>query len=402
MSDSGKSKATLARDLSDPVPVPEEGIERAVEIMRNGRIFRYGEFEGSESEVALLEREFAELMGSKYAVALNSCGCAMFVALKSVGVQAGDNVIVNGFTLAPVPGAIAHAGAKPLFVECADECRIDLHDLEIRAAGDAKVFLLSHMRGHIADMERIRDICTRHGVVLIEDCAHTLGARWNGRLSGSFGEISCFSLQSFKHINAGKGGVLTTDDEDIAARAILYSGSYMLYAQHGARPELYVFDRHKYDIPNLSMRMHEVTAAMARPQLARLPERVAQWAASYTLMAELLEDIDHVQPARRLDAESFVGSSIQFFLSGLDAGDISRVIDGCRQRGVDIKWFGRKEPVGFTSSWQDWQYVEDEQTLPHTREMLDRLCDMRIPIDLSTDEARCIAEILSDEVANRA
>ena len=248
----------LDKDLSEPVAIPQSGIDRANEIMQSGRLFRYGEFSGGESEVASLERDFAAYMSCSYAAALNSCGSAMFVALKSVGVAAGDKVLVNAFTLAPVPGAIEHAGAQPIFIESDADYRVCLQDLEAKACNGAKVFLMSHMRGHIADMDAVVKICDENNILLIEDCAHTLGASWNNRLSGSFGQIACFSLQSFKHINAGEGGMLVTNNAEIAAQAILYSGSYMLYAQNGARPPLDVFEKYRDHIPNFSMRMHQL------------------------------------------------------------------------------------------------------------------------------------------------
>ena len=108
----------LRRNLSEPAPVPEEGIRRAVEVMRSGWLTRYGEYQGEGSEVAALEREFARYMGARYALAVNSCGAALFIALLCAGVRPGARVLVNAFTLAPVPGAVAHAGAEPIYVEC--------------------------------------------------------------------------------------------------------------------------------------------------------------------------------------------------------------------------------------------------------------------------------------------
>jgi dTDP-4-amino-4,6-dideoxygalactose transaminase len=92
------------------------------------------------------------------------------------------------------------------------------------------------MRGHIADMGRLCDLLRAKEVSLIEDCAHTMGAKWNGQRSGSFGLAACFSSQTYKHINSGEGGFLTTDDPDLIARAVIRSGSYMLYDQHDAAP----------------------------------------------------------------------------------------------------------------------------------------------------------------------
>ena len=393
-----KSRKALQRDLAEPAPIPAAGIERAVELMQSGRTFRYGEFGGESSEVAKLEEAFAAYVGRKYALALNSCGSAMFVALKCAGVQHGDQVLLNGFTLAPVPGAIVHAGAQPVLVECDSNYHVDLEDLEAKASCGATVLMLSHMRGHIANMDRVCEICNEHGLTMIEDCAHTMGARWNGRISGSFGASACFSTQALKHMNSGEGGLLVTDDEHVAAQAILYSGSYMLYSQHGARPSLEVFEQYVRRIPNFSLRMSELAAAIVRPQIAELGTRAACWNERYDLLAGLFRAVEHVQVPKREPREQYVACSIQFTLTGLSGEQIERVLKSCRDRGVDIKWFGQSEPVGFTSAPHHWRYLDGNQPLPRTHAMLNALCDMRIPLTLEPGECRLIASILSDAI----
>ncbi|MFO1410892.1 MAG: aminotransferase class I/II-fold pyridoxal phosphate-dependent enzyme, partial [Steroidobacteraceae bacterium] len=175
-------------DLTAQEPVPPEGVEAALALLASGKMHRYGEASGVPAEAALLEAEFARSIGRRYAVGMNSCGSTMFVALKCLAVPAGDTVLSNCFTLAPVPGAVAHAGARLRLVDVTDDLTIDLDDLERKAtAGDARVLLLSHMRGHIADMARVVDLCRRHGLQLVEDCAHTMGAGWDGRPTGTFG-----------------------------------------------------------------------------------------------------------------------------------------------------------------------------------------------------------------------
>ena len=130
------------------------------------------------------------------------------MALKAAGIKPGDAVLSNCFTLAPVPGAIAHAQARPVLVDVADDYTFDLDDLDRKAAASgAKTLLLSHMRGHIYDMDRLTEICLRHGVQVIEDCAHTMGALWRGKATGIWGRAGCFSLQSYKHANSGEGGL---------------------------------------------------------------------------------------------------------------------------------------------------------------------------------------------------
>ncbi|MEO7939853.1 MAG: DegT/DnrJ/EryC1/StrS family aminotransferase, partial [Burkholderiaceae bacterium] len=119
----------FGKDLSQSEPIPETAIEQAVALMRSGRLHRYGEQGAGTPEPSLLEQEYAAYVGSKYCVAVNSCGAAMFLALKALGVKPGDKVLTSSFTLAPVPGAIAHAAASAVLVETRDDYTTDLPDL---------------------------------------------------------------------------------------------------------------------------------------------------------------------------------------------------------------------------------------------------------------------------------
>jgi dTDP-4-amino-4,6-dideoxygalactose transaminase len=224
-------------------PIPEAGIEAALQVLRHGRLHRYNLAEGEQGEVAALEEEFARAVGARYCLAVTSGGYAMSTALRAVGVKAGDKILSNAFTLAPVPGAIANVGAVPVFVEVTEALTLDLAHLEAQiAASGARVLLLSHMRGHICDMDRLVEICDQAGVTIVEDCAHTMGGGWRGTASGRHGRVGCYSTQTYKHLNSGEGGFLVTDDAEIAARAVILSGSYMLYARHGAAPPAEVFE----------------------------------------------------------------------------------------------------------------------------------------------------------------
>ena len=152
-------KISFTKEFTRQEPIPEAGIQRALELMQSGRLHRYNMAPGEISDVALLEKEYAEYVGSKYCLGLSSCGSSIHVALKSVGVLPGDKILCNAFTLAPVPGAIENAGAEPVFLEIKDDYLTDLDDLQNKAVqSGAKYFLLSHMRGHIVDMDRVTEI----------------------------------------------------------------------------------------------------------------------------------------------------------------------------------------------------------------------------------------------------
>ena len=385
----------LDLDFTAQDPIPGSAVARANELMASGKLFRYGEGGAEEADASLLEAEFAALVGTKYCVAFNSCGASLAAALISAGVERGDKVLMNAFTLAPVPGSVAHAGAEPVFVGITPDYHIDLEDLRRAAeASGAKWLMLSYMRGHIPDMESLMAVADELGITVIEDCAHTMGAAWDGQPAGTFGLAGCFSTQSFKHVNSGEGGLLVTNDEDVAARAVLLSGSYMLYEQHGARPDAEVFDRHRFTTPNFSMRMSALAAALVRPQLELLPQRADTWNARYGELAAGLAEVDGVTVPPRADKESFVASSIQFTL---DHPDIATVMQRAADRGVFIKWFGSDEPVGFTSRFDHWRYAP-EQSLAPTQAVLAGLCDMRIPLSMTSEQAATIVQIIAAAV----
>ena len=378
-------------------PIPEAGIEAALAVLRHGRLHRYNTVSGEIAETALLEEEFAAFTGAKYCLAVASGGYAISTALRAAGVRPGDPVLTNAFTLAPVPGAIASLGAVPVFVGVTEQLTIDLDDLATKA-GQARVLLLSHMRGHICDMERLMAICDAAGVKVIEDCAHTMGASWNGVASGRHGLAAAYSTQTYKHMNSGEGGFLVTDDEDLAARAVILSGSYMLYERHRAAPGPEAFERVKYVTPNISGRMDNLRAAILRPQLRDLATQLDRWNERYRTIEDGLRGTPGLTVIERPAEERFVGSSIQFILLDWSEEKVAEVVRRCAARGVELKWFGEGEPKGFTSRYDSWRYV-DAPRMPSTDRLLRGLLDMRVPLTFSLDDCALISRIIRAEVS---
>jgi dTDP-4-amino-4,6-dideoxygalactose transaminase len=378
-------------------PLPPAAIDAALAVLQHGRLHRYNTAPGELSETALLEQEFAAQVGAKYCLAVASGGYAMATALRAAGVKAGDKVLTNAFTLAPVPGAIAAVGGVPVFVGVTEALVIDLEDLKAKL-DQAGVLLLSHMRGHLCDMDQLMALCDAAGVIVIEDCAHTMGAYWGDVPSGRFGAVGCFSCQTYKHVNSGEGGLLITDDAQIAARAVMYSGSYMLFERHLAAPPPAAFDQIKFETPNISGRMDNLRAAILRPQIAALPTQVGRWNARYAILEEGLRDTPGLLTVTRPAQERMVGSSFQFLLPGWSADKVTAVIDRCAQRGVELKWFGAAEPAGFTSRYDSWRYVPSAP-LPATDAILAGLIDMRVPLTFSHEDCALIARIIRSEVA---
>ncbi|MEL6574879.1 MAG: DegT/DnrJ/EryC1/StrS aminotransferase family protein [Pseudomonadota bacterium] len=392
------AETRFEKPFTQQEPISEGAIERAVEVMRSGRLHRYNTAEGEVSEAALLEEAYAAWQGARYCLACASGGYALRVGLIAAGLKPGDPVLANAYTLAPVPGAIHGAGGVPVFVEIGRDWRLDPADLDAKAAASgARFLMLSHMRGHIADMSAVMAICEARAITLIEDCAHTMGAAWGGKRSGNFGRVAAFSTQTYKHLNSGEGGFLTTDDPEIAARAIVTSGSYMLYERHRARPPAEAFEAIRLETPNYSGRMDNLRAAILRAELQLIDQRIARWNALYATMEEALAGAPGIEVVPIPEAETHVGSSFQFHATGPGAEGMPAFLAASARRGVELKWFGAPQPAGFTSRFDSWRYLGAPQPLPRTLETLATTVDMRLPLTFDEADCRLIASIIAEE-----
>jgi len=396
------SKVIFSKPFTQQEQIPDAGIDRAVEIMKTGRLHRYNLVANEDSEASSLEVEFARWQEVDYCLACTSGGYAIQLALRVCGVKPGDKVLANAYTLAPVPGAIHNVGGEPVLVDIDENYHIDFDDLDSKAAASgAKFLLLSHMRGHIADMDRVVEICTKYGICLIEDCAHTMGAKWRGVRSGNFGTVAAFSTQTYKHMNSGEGGFLTTNDAEIAARAVVSSGSYMLYGRHGAIPAEDIFQKVRLHSPNYSGRMDQMRAAILRAQLPLLEDNLMRWNVLYDRLHARLSAMQGVIIPQRKQEEFYVGSSIQFRVDSIACENIPAFIAACNARGVELKWFGEDEPKAYTSRYDSWRYIDDIPVLPMTLKILEKTLDMRVPLTFTAEDCDVIADIIEDELGRQ-
>jgi dTDP-4-amino-4,6-dideoxygalactose transaminase len=391
-------KQNFTGNFTQQEPIPKAGVEAAMRVMQHGRLHRYNVVKGEIAEAVSLEREFASYVGSNFCLAVASGGYALATALRAIGAGQGDVVLTNTFTLAPVPGAIANVGCVSVFVEVTEDLVMDLDDLRAKiASSGARYLMLSHMRGHIVDMDALMVICDAANVTVLEDCAHTMGAKWNGVPSGRHGVVGCYSTQTFKHINSGEGGLFVTDDAEIMARATMLSGSYMLYGSHAAGAPTETFKDISLDTPNCSGRMDNLRAAILRPQLAALDVQAENWNARYRRIEAGLENTTGLRLITRPEKEYYVASSFQFTLPFLAANKVRAVQERCAARGVELKWFGADIPTGFTSRHDSWRYV-DAQGMPQSDRILAGLMDMRLPLTFSLEDCDLLAAIIREEV----
>lgn len=373
----------FSKAISAPDPIPEAGRKRALELMESGALFRYTP--GYLSETSLAEADMCKYTGFNYCVGFNSCGSALFISLKTIGVQRGDKVFANAFSFTAVPSAIHHAGAEPIYVEATDGYVMDPADLRAKAAADPsiKYLMLTHMRGWVADMQAIYEVAAEFGLTVVEDCAHALGVQWDGVQLGRKAVVACYSTQSAKVINSGEGGFFCTDDPVIAAKAYCYAGCYeRLYEQHVVSPPQAVFDEVKKGIPNYSIRMSDLAAACIRPQITDLEERIERYAAMYSRVASKIAGCQEFDLPRPHPRARPVRDSLQFNLR-MDKDQASVFLAACKSRGLPAGLFGAP---GNARNFRVWEYAPTKVELPNTERMIKAAVDVRLPATFGPED----------------
>ena len=370
--------------------IPDAALVAIEAMLGSGDLFRYTA--AKDAPVALLEAEFAALLGAKYALAVASCSAALFLSLKALDLPRGARVLIPAFTFAAVPSAVVHADCLPVLVEVGSNYRVDMADFAAKLDDSIAAVLISHMRGHTSDMDAIMALCDARGIPVIEDAAHSLGTTWKGQNIGTIGKIGCFSFQSYKLVNAGEGGILITDDPELAARCIIMSGAYEEnWKKHPGLQNS--FGHWQNRLPLYNMRMANLSAAVIRPQLKEIAGRVTKGRANHDHVADALNTCAWLDVPPPLPGEARAPDSIQFNLVGDWSDDQARAFQaGARTRGVAVQIFGLSE--GNARAFWNWQFLGDMPDQPLTRAMLMRACDVRLPTRLSQSDLDFIAGAL--------
>ncbi|MBI4261732.1 MAG: DegT/DnrJ/EryC1/StrS family aminotransferase [Actinobacteria bacterium] len=190
----------------------EEEEAAVVEVMRSGWI-------SLGPRTRRFEEEFAAFVGTEHAVALNSCTAALHLSLVAMGIGPGDEVVTTPYTFCSTVSSVLHVGARPVLVDV-DPATMNLDPAAVEAAITPRTaaVLAVHVAGHPADVVRLQEICDRHGVPLIEDCAHALPASEAGRTAGTWGEAGAFSFYATKNLTTGDGGMFVTSSPELAER----------------------------------------------------------------------------------------------------------------------------------------------------------------------------------------
>ncbi len=382
---------TLVPNVHEAEPIPAAARDAVDALMQSGDLFRYTA--PQDAPVALLESEFAELLGTKYALAVSSCSAALFLSLKALGLPRDARVLIPGFTFAAVPSSIVHADCIPVLCEVGENYRVDMADFAAKL-DSVQAVIISHMRGHTSDMDAIMELCDARDIPVIEDAAHSLGTTWHGRNIGTIGKVGCFSFQSYKMINAGEGGILVSDDADLVARAVIMSGAYEHnWKKHPGSPELeQAFTKWQNQLPLYNLRMSNLSAAVIRPQIPELARRVRDGLANHDYVADRLNTSPYIDVPAPLAPEQRAPDSIQFNLVDLSDDEIRAFAEASEARGVKVQVFGLSQDNA--RAFWNWQFLPEKFELPQTRAMLMKACDVRLPVRLTREELDVITDIL--------
>ena len=267
----------------------EEEKKEVLEVLEGRYLFRYGDenTDGYLHKVVDFENLLKEKMGAKYAVATTSGTSSLLASLAALGIGAGDEVIVPGYTFIASISTIMLSGAIPVLAEIDESLTLDPEKLEGLITPRTKAILPVHMLGNPCDMDRILAIAKKHGLLVLEDCCQAFGASYKGKRVGTMGQIGAFSLNLFKTISSGDGGAVITDDENLYERAFGYH-------DQGHKPNRTGVEIGNRSFVGMNMRMNELTGAVALAQLRKLEDILAALRKNKAMLKGMLADLPHI------------------------------------------------------------------------------------------------------------
>lgn len=308
-------------------PMHDETEEAALlEVLRSGKWW-FGE------RVTRFEREYAAFQGARYAVSCTNGTSAIEMALRALGVVEGDEVIVPCYSFIATASAVVTIGAIPVFADiCPDTLCIDPVDVEAKITPRTRAVVPVHVSGLIADMDRLNAVATQQGLQVLEDAAHAWGSQLAGDGAGTLGRAGTFSFQETKNITAGEGGILVTNDEEVAdlCRSFTHCGR--------ARGSAW----YDHDVLGSNLRLTEFQAAILSAQLTRLEAQIATRENSARIINEILGDLSSVQlpvESPRMTRRSY--HMYIFRLQGRLRDARDTIVDEVRQAGVPVSagWY---------------------------------------------------------------
>ncbi len=337
-------------------------------------VLKRGEFIGGDA-IAALEAGLAKRMGVAHAVALNSGTDALYLALRVLDIGPGDEVITPPNSFVASTATIVQAGAKPVFVDVREDQNIDPTKIEAAITPKTKAIMVVHMTGRIAAMNEINGIARRHGLKVIEDAAQSCGSTYYGKVSGSLGDIGCFSAHPLKNMNAcGDAGYMTLNDAGMAARA-------KLLRNHG------LVDRNTVQEWGVNSRLDTLQAAVLNIRLKNLDSVIERKRANVALYRSLLSE-KHVfiPPCQNYEFNTFV-----LFVIQVDRRDELQKFLTSRGIGTAIHY---PIPIHLQPAAKELGHKRGD--FPMVERQADRILSIPVHPYMSEDEIRTVAATINE------
>lgn len=315
-----RAASTLARDGGRPVrdkrlragywgtqyyDSSEKG--QLMDVLASGSPFRwYGPGPQPPQKALTFEKEFAAQMQTRYALAVTSGTTALQTALAALEVGPGDEVILPAWTWHSCFNTIVLAGALPVFAEIDESFNIDPDDIESKITPQTKAIIAVHLQGNPCDLDRILPIARKHGLRVLEDCAQSVGASYQGKPVGSIGDVGIYSLQLNKTITAGEGGAVVTSDPVLFERASRFHDLGSLRAPHRA----FAGEERMNPFIGTNFRMSEFTGGVLLAQVRKLDRIVADVRANARRVYQGIEDLSGIRFRKRPDPDGELGTGV--------------------------------------------------------------------------------------------
>ena len=336
--------------------VGEEEIEAVVAALRKSKDdWQYLCSAAGGGPTAEFEQAFAQFMGARHAMCTCGGGPALHIAVMAAGVQAGDEVIVSGYTWGQTVSCILQQNAIPVFADIDPQTyNLDAASVEQLITDNTKAIVVVHIYGHPADMDAINEVANRYGIMVIEDCAQAVGAKYKGRRVGSLGDIGCYSIGDGKNMIGGEGGVLVCDDDYTWQAA-------HLYGQHPMRSNSVIQDeelRPWIDSLIYTYRIHPLAAVIAGVQLRYLDQWNAERRRNHELLFEGVKDFPGIRrPYVARDCEHVYHIGAPSFVPEEVEG-ISRetYVEALAAEGVPIGMGYVRVPIHLRKRMQEREY----------------------------------------------
>ena len=300
-------------EIKVPIAKPiigDKEIENVVEVLKSGMI-------AQGPKVEEFEQKFAEWVGAEYGIAVNSGTAALHVALLACGIGEGDEVITTPFTFIASGNSILYTGARPVFADIDMKTyTLNPDSIEDLITEKTKAIMPVQLYGQSADMDRINEIAEKYGLIVIEDAAQAHGAAYNGQKVGSIGDMSCFSFYPTKNMTTSEGGIITTDDDELAEKA-------RIFRAHGATV------RYHHDAIGYNFRMTDISAAIGLAQLENIDEFNEKRIANAAYLNEGLKDVDGVITPYCADGSKHVYHQYTIRVEKGDRDDWVDIINDC-------------------------------------------------------------------------